>query len=238
MVLLGTGLVLAEMRCVMELNYEKRYRPNLNEIAYDEIKQMILMGKIAQGERIVLDKMAERMNLSITPVREALNKLAQEDLIVITPRISYEVVRLSRNDISDILDVRELLEVFALRTAGNELKGFPVEELSELFRKSYPLDSYMQFIEADIRLHETIISTTKNRKLKKLFDIIYNGIRILSIPSAKVEGRMEQSNREHLAILDAISEGNVEKAIGHLSYHIRQVKRLLLESDDEKGKED
>jgi len=217
----------------MIFDREKRYRPNLNEVAYEEIKNMILTGELAQGERIMLDKMAERMHLSITPVREALNKLAQEDLIQMTPRTSYEVVCLDRNDINDILDIRELLETFALRSAGDDLQSFPVEELSALFRKPYPPENYLQFIEADIRLHETIISVAKNRKLKKLFDFIYNGIRILAIPSAQIRGRMEQSNREHLALLKAIGEGNIEKAVEHLRYHIGQVKTLLLKHYDD-----
>ena len=194
---------------------------------------MIWTGELAQGERVILDKMAERMNLSITPVREALNKLAQEDLIQMTPRTSYEVVRFDRDDICDIIDIRELLETFALRSAGDDLQSFPVEELSALFRKPYPTENYMQFIEADLRLHETIIAIAKNRKLKKLFDFIYNGIRILAIPSAKVQGRMAKSNQEHLALLKAIGEGNVEAAVAHLSYHIRQVKTILLKHYDE-----
>lgn len=220
----------------MAFNREKRYRPNLNEVAYEEIKGMILTGQLAQGERILLDKMAERMNLSITPVREALNKLAQEDLIQMTPRTSYEVVRLDKTDISDILDIRELLETFALRSAGSDLKSFPVKELSNLFKKHYAPEDYMQFIEADIRLHETIISVAKNRKLKKLFDFIYNGIRILAVPSAKVQGRMAESNREHLALLKAIGEGDVKRAVEHLSNHIRQVKLLLLKQYDDNAR--
>ncbi|MDF1579106.1 MAG: GntR family transcriptional regulator [Desulfobulbales bacterium] len=212
----------------MTVNREKPYRPNLNEIAYQEIKNMILTGELAQGERILLDKMAERMNLSITPVREALNKLAQEDLILMKPRTSYEVVQLDDDDINDILDIRELLETFALRTAGSGLKTFPVTELRELFRRPYPPDQYRQFIEADIGLHEAIIGAAKNRKLKKLFDMIYNGIRIIAIPSARVEGRMAESNREHLALLDAIERGDVEEALRQLSHHIQQVKRLML----------
>jgi DNA-binding GntR family transcriptional regulator len=144
------------------------------------------------------------------------------------PRTSYEVVQLDDDDINDILDIRELLETFALRTAGSGLKTFPVAELRELFRRPYPPDQYRQFIEADIRLHEAIIGTTKNRKLKKLFDMIYNGIRIIAIPSARVEGRMAESNREHLALLDAIERGDVEEALRQLSHHIQQVKRLML----------
>ena len=214
----------------MTFDRTKRYRPNLNEVAYEEIKNMILVGELVQGERVLLDKMAERMNLSITPVREALNKLAQEDLIQMTPRTSYQVVRLDQDDIKDILDIRELLEVFALRSAGDGLRNFPVEGMKALISKSYSSDNYMEFIEADLLLHRTIISIAKNRKLQKLFDLIYNGIRILAIPSAQVPGRIEKSNQEHLALLKEIGEGNIEKAVEHLSNHIRQVKALLLKT--------
>ena len=55
------------------INPDRKHRPNLSEIAYDEIKEMILTGDLAQGERIVLERMSERLNLSITPIREALN---------------------------------------------------------------------------------------------------------------------------------------------------------------------
>lgn len=213
----------------MGVDQKKRYRPNLNEIAYEEIKNMIFVGELVQGERILLDRMAEKMNLSITPVREALNKLAQEDLINMTPRTSYEVVSLDKDDIVDILELRELLEIFALRSAGDNIKNFPVEEMRAMIVKIYRTEDYMQFIDADIILHKAIISTARNQKLKKLFDLIYNGIRILAIPSAKVPGRIEKSNQEHLALLKEIGEGNIEKAVETLTHHIRQVKTILLE---------
>lgn len=217
----------------MEVDKNRKYRPNLNEIAYEEIKNMIFAGELVQGERILLDKMAERLNLSITPVREALNKLAQENLIHVTPRIRYEVVRLNKDDIIDICELRELLETFALRSAGDNLKYFPVEKMRAMIVKIYRTEDYMQFIDADILLHEAIISIAKNKKLKKLFDLIYNGIRVLAIPSAKVPGRIERSNQEHLALLKAIGEGNIERAIETLSHHIQQVKSILLDSFSE-----
>ena len=113
----------------------RKHRPNLSEIAYDEIREMILSGELAQGERIVLERMSEQLNLSITPIREALNKLAQDDLIKVTPRSSYEVISLGPDDINDILDLREMLETFALRTAGENLAQFPVGTFRESQQK-------------------------------------------------------------------------------------------------------
>ena len=141
-----------------------KHRPNLSEIAYDEIKEMILTGDLTQGERIVLERMSERLNLSITPIREALNKLAQDDLIKVTPRSSYEVISLDPQDINDILDLREMIETFALRTAGEKLAGFPVDSLRELFHKINASGSYKKFVEADIKFHEAIIAVEQKQE--------------------------------------------------------------------------
>lgn len=208
----------------------RKYRPNLSEIAYDEIKEMILSGDLAQGERIVLERMSERLNLSITPIREALNKLAQDDLIKVTPRSSYEVISLDPEDINDILDLREMLETFALRTAGENLAAFPVDSFREILHKINLSGNYRKFIEADIKFHETIVASSKNRRIGKLYSYIRNPERILMIPSAKIEGRIDTAVKEHLAILKAIENGDLDLAAEHLGSHIRRVKSLLLQT--------
>jgi len=211
------------------LNPVKKHRPNLSEVAYDEIKEMILTGELSQGERIVLERMSEKLNLSITPIREALNKLAQDDLIQVTPRSSYEVISLSTEDIADILDIREMLETFALKTAGENVASFPTESFRDLFKRIHSTQSYKKFIEADVKFHESIIALSQNKKLWKLFSYIRNAERILMTPSAKIEGRIEKAVKEHLSILDAIEKKDYDLAIEHLRSHIQRVKSLLLQ---------
>jgi DNA-binding GntR family transcriptional regulator len=173
--------------------------------------------------------MSEKLNLSITPIREALNKLAQDDLIQVTPRSSYEVISLSIEDIGDILDIREMLETFALRTAGDNVANFPTESFRDLFKRINSTQSYKKFIEADVKFHESIIALSQNKKLWKLFSYIRNAERILMTPSAKIEGRIEKAVKEHLAILDAIEKKNYDVAIKHLRSHIQRVKSVLLQ---------
>ena len=208
----------------------KKHRPNLSEIAYHEIKEMILTGELTQGERIVLERMSEKLNLSITPIREALNKLGQEDLIHVTPRSSYAVVTLSQDNIRDILDLREMLETFALKTAGENLSSFPIDFFREHFKKPNLPRNYRKFMESDIKFHETIIATSKNKKLTKLFGYIHNSERLMMVPSARIEGRIGRATREHLEILSAIEKGEVDEAVRRLGSHIQHVKQLLLQT--------
>jgi DNA-binding GntR family transcriptional regulator len=211
------------------INPVRKYRPNLSEIAYEEIKEMILSGEVAQGDRIVLEKISKELNLSITPIREALNKLVQDDLIKATPRSSYEVISPDSEDIKDILDLREMIETFALRTAGEKLASFPVDSLREVFHKINASGSYKKFVETDIKFHEAIIAVSKNKKVSKLYSYIHNPERILMIPSAKIEGRIETAVKEHLTILKAIENKDIPLAVENLGSHIQRVKSLLLQ---------
>jgi len=207
----------------------KKHRPNLSEIAYEEIKEMILSGELAQGERIVLERMSERLNISITPIREALNKLSQDDLILATPRSSYEVISLGSEDINDILDLREMLETFALKTANDNLSQFPVQTYRDAFTKLRESENYRKFIDLDIKFHESIIVASKNRKIGKLYSYIRNPERLLMVPSVKIEGRIETAIDEHLKVLVAIQERDLELAVNRLGSHIQRVKSLLLQ---------
>ena len=212
----------------------KKRRPNFSEIAYEEIKEMILFGELAQGERILLDEVSDTLNLSITPIREALNKLAQEDLITITPRTSYEVVSLNAEDIRDILELRILLETFALQTAGEYFSRFPVQMFREMFQKSYSIHTYKDFLATDVRFHSTIVATSTNKKLGKLYDYIHNLIRVVLVPAAQIEGRIEMAVKEHLAILEAIETQNLDLALERLTSHLDRVESLLLHTYEEK----
>jgi DNA-binding GntR family transcriptional regulator len=141
---------------------------------------------------------------------------------------------LSPEDIGDILDLREMIETFALKTAGENLSRFPVETFREILHKINSTGSYKKFVEADIKFHEAIIAASKNKRVGKLYSYIRNPERILMIPSAKIEGRIETAVKEHLAILKGIESGDITLAMEHLSSHIRRVKSLLLQAHHEK----
>jgi DNA-binding GntR family transcriptional regulator len=209
------------------VNIPKKRRPNLSEIAYDEIKEMILSGEVAQGERILLDEISERLNLSITPIREALNKLAQEDLIQITPRTSHAVISLDAKDASDILELRLLLETFAFQTAGDNLAEFPVQRFRDVFQRPELAQNYKEFVQYDAEFHSTIIAASNNKKLGKLYAYLQNLVLVELIAAAQIGGRIEAALEEHLKILDAIEARDVDLALAALRVHLKTVEKIL-----------
>jgi len=208
----------------------KNHRPNLSDIAYQEIKEMIFLGTLAQGEKILLDKLSSKLNLSITPIREALNKLAQEDLVQIKPRTSHVITSLNEQDIGDILELREMLETFALKTAGSELSKFPIETYRKLFSNPSQISCPNKFNKIDVQFHETIINMSRNKKLRKLFNYNDNLVCLLSHPASSIEGRIETAASEHLNIIEAIEANNVELAVKHLAAHLKGLKTALAQT--------
>ena len=209
---------------------ERKHRPNLSEIAYDEIKEMIFSGELVQGERILLDEISGKLNLSITPIREALNKLAQEDLILITPRTSHQVVSLDKKDSDDIQELRILFETFALQTAGENLALFPVQRFRELFQRPDLVQNHREFTRYDAEFHRAIIALSVNKRLEKLYTYIQNLVQVELVVAAQIEGRIEEALKEHLGILDAIEGQDLDMASQRLKAHLETVRELRLRS--------
>ena len=205
-----------------------RPRPNLGQIAYEELKDMILTGVLAPGERIVLDSLSQTLNLSVTPIRDALNKLEQEDLIVITPRTSHSVVKFDAADAADILDLRLMLEMYALQSVRGNLAAFPVQHFRERFASISQDENMRDFILADNQFHAAILAISPNQRLPRLYSYLQNLIQIISVQAMKTEGRIARANDEHLALLDAIASQDVELAISRLKMHFSEMRSALL----------
>ncbi len=218
-----------EMTDMSEAHGSRKKRPNLGDIAYDEIKEMILTGELPPGQRLVLDSLSETLNLSVTPIRDALNKLAQEDLVVIRPRTSHTVVEIAAEDASDILDLRLMLEAYALQTAGERLASFPVAYFKRSFNKIGESGDQKEFIAVDRDFHAQILALSSNRRLPKLYGYLQNLLQVISIQAIQTEGRIDEANQEHLDLLDAIEAGNVMAAMDALKDHFGKIKQVFAE---------
>ncbi len=97
-------------------------RYNLAQLAYREIKDLILQNKLKSGDLLSESLIAQELGMSRTPVREALRVLAQEDLIEILNGIGVYVKDISVSDMVDIFEVRKALEVIAIKSAIHEIK--------------------------------------------------------------------------------------------------------------------
>src|ERR1700748_2523735 len=138
---------------------------NLTALAYDSIKRHILEGKVDEDTRLTEEFLSNRLGISKSPVREALNSLQTEGLIRIEPRRGARLRRFSVKEVKDLYDLRETLEVFAVSRA--QVTPALLADLAksvERTRRFVKANDKIRHIEEDIRFHPAIataISTDK-----------------------------------------------------------------------------
>ena len=88
---------------------------SLLELAYQSLKENILRGIYPAGSRLPVDRLSRELSISSTPIKGALNRLVAEHLVEQVPRCGYAVVKLSMKDISEVLEIRKMFEIFAIR---------------------------------------------------------------------------------------------------------------------------
>lgn len=109
-----------------EINMDE-YLP-LRDVVFKTLRQAILKGELAPGERLMEIQLAERLGVSRTPIREAIRKLELEGLVLMIPRKGAEVAKISEQNLRDVLEVRRSLEELAIDLACQRMEP---EELSE-----------------------------------------------------------------------------------------------------------
>jgi len=191
----------------------------VNQIC-DILREKIINLELKLGQRIDIKKLAEEFEVSQTPIREALNKLIKDGLVTINPRRGYYVVKLLAKDMEEIYDLRKMFESYALESGiknieVNKLRKLKQKMIEQLQGEVTKQRRKVKF-ETDKKLHLLIIQSSYNKKLKEMYSQIYNFVKI----SQRMNPRFKKSLEEHIALIDAILEKDLEKAKKLLMLHI------------------
>ena len=101
----------------------------LRDVVFNTLRDAILTGKLEPGERLMENQLAEKLGVSRTPIREALRMLEIENLVELTPRKGAQVLDMSKKDVIDILEVREVLEGLGTQLACQKMTPEALQEL-------------------------------------------------------------------------------------------------------------
>src|SRR6516225_2094658 len=108
---------------------------SLSQVAYDSLRSMILSGEVRPGERLAERELARRIQVSRTPLREALGRLERDGLAVSKPGMGYFAPEFDPKAIDEIYEFRELLEVHAVRAAARLISADGIRELKDIIRQ-------------------------------------------------------------------------------------------------------
>ena len=200
--------------------------------AYTLILEAIDSHIYKPGDRLVESELAERLGVSRTPVREALQRLETQSLLTRDGR-SLIVASLDHTQLSELYVVRGELEGLAARLAARHATPEEVAVLRDLLKADHALVGDPDAMSrANRRFHKQIHLASHNRFLVQQLDLVHRSMALLATTSIAAEGRPEDTLKEHGAIVSAIEAGDGDAAYRALRDHISQayVTRLKLDA--------
>lgn len=187
----------------------------LSQKIYRALKTQIVKGFLEPGEKLYGNEIAKDLNVSRTPVREALQRLASEGFLNITPNKAMVIVNISFEDAKEVLQVRGVLEGLAARITANKISKAELKELNDIIQKmdsSIEKNNLILYCKLDDEFHELILNICENKWIIRMRDSLENFIYRFRVKSLSIKGRIEDSLEEHKKIMESLKEHNSEKA--------------------------
>ena len=191
---------------------ENNFKVNMNEylplrdVVFNTLRQAILKGELAPGERLMEIQLAEKLGVSRTPIREAIRKLELEGLVLMIPRKGAEVAKISEKSLRDVLEVRRSLEELAIELACQRMTDEEIEQLGERqndFKNAINKGNAMNIAETDEAFHDVIYLGTGNDKLVQILNNLREQMYRYRLEYIKDEDKRQILIVEHEHILAA-----------------------------------
>ncbi|HWQ40582.1 MAG TPA: GntR family transcriptional regulator, partial [Desulfosporosinus sp.] len=198
-------------------------RVNLSEHVITVLKDAILSGALPPGSRLVEDQLAKMLNVSKTPLREALGALEKEGLVKSSPYQGRSVAFISPAQLSEIYEVREVLEGLAARLAAEHATPELDKKLEQCILMSEQAVKTMnteEFLHYDREFHRILVEASQNETLRQMHELLRYKIMLGQVNSAYGKQRKHESISEHLEVLKAIQSRNPNDCEAAMRRHI------------------
>lgn len=210
----------------MHLDHRIRRRPSMTSQVRTALCEDIANGTLTRGERIVVERLAERFGVSPTPVREAVAGLIQDGLICEAGDGKLQVVPLTRDYVLDIFAVRSVLEGLAAELAATRIVGADLAALVRALRETTAAlaqGDYGVYVAADALFHRLVGAATGNVILSRELQAIQVHVAYIRGYAQRHAGEhMARSHQEHGQVVDALAARDPIAARQAMEQHIRQ----------------
>jgi DNA-binding GntR family transcriptional regulator len=209
-------------------------RENLKEKVYSIIKKRILHFELKPGEKILETEIADDLGVSRTPIREALNKLEQEGLIKTLPNKGYFVSDVTATEIEELYEIREALEVLAIRAAAKNCHKedwIRLEQTLHSQARDQGKDSeklHGQLFKEAHEFHQEIARISGKETIRQMLNTVSERINRFQWMNLFLADRAGSSRDEHIEIVKLFKQGKVEEAVAATQKHICHSKDTIL----------
>lgn len=196
-------------------------RQTAHEYVLRVLRRAILNGDLRGGSRLVQAELAAMLDVSTTPVREALRDLATEGLVQFDPHRGAIVPELSAEDAREIYEIRRVLEPLAMRQAVPNLSDALIARLRKLHESMLAEPHSVDWVDRNRVFHMAVYETAASPRLAGIIrnlqdaSVMYIGASLHQQP-----GLRDKANHDHEEILDALEKRNVEAAVKALEDHL------------------
>jgi DNA-binding GntR family transcriptional regulator len=194
---------------------------NLRAAAYERIRTAIIEGNLVHGSALSEYELATILNISRTPIREALRQLEREGLVRSIANKGSFVMELSIRDIHEIYQVREQLEGFAARVCAERMDTAEALDLERKLVEAQRQQDPESAAESDIRLHKSLIAVTNNRRVEQILSTFDDQVYLSRNQALRTPGRREAMIGEHLDIIRCILARDAVGAENAMRGHLR-----------------
>lgn len=187
------------------------------EYVYRSLRSAIMLGELPPGQRLVIDEIARRLEVSAIPIREALQSLQAEGLVVSSPHVGATVASVSEDEVHEVFAIMEGLETVAVREAAAHLTpehGQTLETIVADMDGAIGRREYERWAEMNGRLHRTIGDVSAMPLLREMTDRVlsrWERLRRHYFQGVLVP-RVEQAQREHHELLAALLARDADEA--------------------------
>lgn len=200
---------------------------------YAELRRKILSNHLVSGVRLKEDYWATHLNVNRMAVREALNRLLGENLVIFGKKGGFFVKSLTPEDVKEVREVREIIELGALRLIfhkNNQSDIVILEEICNDFTTMFKRGYFEGACEADVRFHEKMIELSGNTKLMQIYQM--SNIPLFHQKLGQTQVHMsdyEHTDEEHREIVNSLKNKDLAKAEEMLIKHLHRGEKATLD---------
>lgn len=225
----------------MPMGLTRLKRESAVDAVYEALKRAILSSLLRPGERLHVGMLAEKLGVSLTPVRHAIQLLTKEGLVEVKPRSGTFVASMCAEDVRETFELRCALECLAVEKAVSRIRPKDLQRLRSLvvaMRAPITDEAGQRKHEDDNKeFHLILLRAADNRRLLETYDALNANIKIARIHAADSEwtARLGQEQDEHEAIVDALEQKQTARAVKAMRRHIFRAMDSLVKAIERKS---
>jgi DNA-binding GntR family transcriptional regulator len=204
-------------------------RTSIREQVRRILHAQVLSGALVPGQVYSAVALAEELNVSATPVREAMLELANAGFVEVARNRGFRILTISARDLDEIVELRLMLEVPAIKgviaRASNEqlaALGPLADEIVEAARR----EDIPAYLLSDQTFHRTLLELAGNARLVKLVVDLRDQTRLLGLRGLSASGQLIESAQEHCEIASTIQARNLKQAQALMTRHIQHARGI------------